>query len=390
MMRPVISSTALAALLIAGTAIAAPSEQSDAQQAAPPAVTSGSAPSAPTTSAAPVAADASTTPPASAASTAPPAAKLSPADQKRLEAIQQYQHDLVSVVALRADSDYLLGAAILAKPFENQTPGLDFDALSQRAAAAPSAGSAPRWERLSACKSKDDCPNADAYAYLRKQAADNAAVWIVAMDLAAQNHDGKAERVALQKVAAAETYDDYYGKALAGVAKATAVLPPLADTMQGAHDDQPDNPDGVRVLVAVNATEAHLRPDLDPVLKFCSKDAVARDKGSRNACLKLAHTLQWGSSPMARAAGLHIQAELVPVDKAQDEQASRDLAWQVHQYSGLLQRALVDPSLAAQWLASARNGGTELSLILATLRTNHVPTDAPSGATPASAGSGGQ
>ena len=361
-MRQAISLTALAALLLAGTAAAAPPPAVDAQPATPPA----------------------------SATSAPPASKLSPADQKRLAAIQQYQHDLVSVVALRAEPDYLLGAAILAKPFENQTPGLDFDALSQRAASAPNAGDAQKWERLTVCKTKVDCPNADAYAYLQKHAADNAAVWIVAMDLAEQNHDDKAKRTALERAAAAQTYDDYYGKALAGVAKATAVLPPLADTTQGAHDGQPDNPDGVRVLVAVNATEAHLRPNLDPVVKSCSKDVIAKDKGVKQDCLKLAHTLQWGSSPIARAVGLHIQSELAPADKAQDDQASQNLAWQVHQYSGLLQRALVDPSLASQWLTSARNGGTELSLILATLRANNVPTEAPSSdATPSAAGSSG-
>jgi hypothetical protein len=354
-MRHALSNAALAMLLLAGTAIAAPPQD---------------------------------VPPASAASAASPADKLSPADRKRLEAIQQYQHDLVNVVALRADPDYLLGAAILAKPFDNQTPGLDFDALSQRAASAPEAGAAPRWERLAVCKGKDDCPNADAYAYLRKHAAANAAVWIVAMDLAARKHDEKAERAALAKAAAADTYDDYYGKALAGVAKATAVLPPLADTTQGAHDGQPDNADGVRVLVAVNAMGSHLRPDLDPVVKLCGKDAVAGHKDIRNECLKLAHALQWGSSPIARAVGLHIQGELIAADKAQDDQASQDLAWQVHQYSGLLQRALVDPSLASQWLTTARNGGTELSLVLATLRANNVPTEAPaSDAAPASAGS---
>src|SRR5574337_2153137 len=56
-------------------------------------------------------------------STAGPAPKVSPADQKRIDAIQRYQHDLVNVVALRAEPDYLLGAAILARPFTDQTPG---------------------------------------------------------------------------------------------------------------------------------------------------------------------------------------------------------------------------------------------------------------------------
>lgn len=333
-----------------------------------------------------------TSAPATTAGSSPTTPKLSPADQKRIAAIQHYQHDLITVVVLRAEPDYLLGAAILAKPFNDPTPGLDFDALSKRAAAAPDAGPATRWERLAVCKTKTDCPNAKAFGYLKKHAADNAAVWLVDLDLAAAKKDNKAEHAALQKAAAAGSYDDYYGNALAGVAKAVEVLPPLPDTTQGAHDGQPDNANGVRVLVAVNATQAHPRPDLDPLVALCDKDAVAKDKETRQACLKLAHTLQWGSSPIARAAGLHIQQQLKPGDKARAEQSTRDLAWQVHQYSALLQRSLTDPTQASRWLAAASNGGTELSLILATLRANQIPLDAPASdaSTPTPAGSAAQ
>lgn len=359
-MRQAISAAAFTALLIAGSAPAAPAAGHPAS---------------------------ASTAPASAASAAPAdEEKISPADRKRIAAIQQYQHDLVNVVALRADPDYLLGAAILAKPFTNQTPGLDFDALSQRAASAPNAGAPAEWARLDVCKSEKDCPNTEAFAWLKKHAADNAAVWMVALDVAARDKNDKAERAALKRAAAAQTYDDYYGKTLAGVAKATAVLPPLADTMQGAHGGQPDNGDGVRLLVAVMNTQRHIRPAFGPLEQLCG-DAAAKEAGLKDDCLKLAHTLQWGSSPVARAVGLHIQATLKPAERAQDDQASQNLAWQVRQYSALLQRALTDASLASQWLAAARNGGTELSLMLATLRANQVPTDAPA---PSAAGSTGQ
>ena len=359
-MRHAISAAVLAASLIAGPGLARPPAEHPAN---------GSMPAAPATSTTPADEE-----------------KISPADRKRIQAIQQYQHDLVSVVALRADPDYLLGAAILAKPFENQTQGLDFDALSQRAASAPSAGAPAEWARLDVCKTEKDCPNTEAFAWLKKHATDNAAVWMVALDVAARDKNEKAERAALKQAAAAQSYDDYYGNALAGVAKAVAVLPPLADTMQGAHDGQPDNDDGVRLLVAVMNTQNHIRPAFGPLEQLCGDDA-AKDADLKDDCLKLARTLQWGSSPIARAVGLHIQATLKPVEKAQNDQASRNLAWQVHQYSGLLQRALTDASLASQWLATARNGGTELSLMRATLRANQVPLDAPA---PASAGSAGQ
>lgn len=328
-------------------------------------------------------------PPAAGASASAP--QGSPADQQRLAAIRQYQHDLVSVVALRDDPAYLLGAAILAKPFTHQTPGLDFDALSQRAAAAPDGQAAAAWARLDMCKEHAPCPNPVAFAYLKRHAADNAVVWLVALDLAAANKDTAAERAALGKAAAAQVYDDYYGAALAGVTRAVSVLPPLADTTAGARAGQPDSGEGVRMLVAINAVQAHPRPELGPLLELCTTDAVAGHPDQRMACLKLAHTLAWGSSPVARAVGLRIQGELDATKQDRDAEASRDLAWQVHQYSGLLQRALTDSTLASQWLAIARNGGTELSLIFATLRANHVPLDAPADAgTPASAGTAGQ
>jgi len=348
-MRHATPATALAALLIASAALAkSPATQPESSR-----------------------------PPASASSAAASdGARLSPADRKRMQAIRQYQHDLVSVVALRADPDYLLGAAVLAKPFENPTQGLDFDALSQRAAAAPKAGAPAEWARLDACKSEKDCPHAQAFAWLKQHAADNAAVWMVALDVAARDKDDKAERAALKQAAAAKTYDDYYGRTLAGVAKAVAVLPPLPDTMQGAHDGQPDNPDGVRMLVAVTGTQNHIRPAFGPLEQLCGDDAT-RDDDLKSDCLKLAHTLQWGSSPIARAVGLHIQGTLNRDDKSRNDQASQNLAWQVHQYSALLQRSLTDASQASQWLTTARNGGTELSLILATLRANQVPLDAP-------------
>lgn len=328
-----------------------------------------------------------TSSPAPAATAPEPAAEpqISPADQKRVDAIHQYQKDVVNVAALRADPGYLMGAAMLTRPFKNQIEALSFNALSARASAAPGAGPATWWLRLGLCSDKSDCPNAEAFGNLKKTAAGNAAVWLVALDLAAADDDAKAEQSALAKAAAAPAYEDYYGKALGGTAKALQVLPPLPDTMAGAHDGQPDNADGVRVLVAITGTGNYPRPNLEPMLQLCDPAAAGMDATRKADCLKLAKTLQWGSSPVARAAGLHVQATLDPSSKEQMDEATRDLAWQVQQYSTLLQRSLTDPSLAAQWLASARNGGTELSLILATLRANDIPTDAPASFQPAAA-----
>jgi hypothetical protein len=49
----------------------------------------------------------------------------------------------------------------------------------------------------------------------------------------------------------------------------------------------------------------------------------------------------------------------------------------VQSFAKLLARTQDDASQAQHLLALARNGGTEMSLMLAALRDNSIPTDAP-------------
>lgn len=315
------------------------------------------------------------------ATAAPPGAKvpattravaptLTPADRQRMQAIGQYRHDLVNVIALRADRTYLLGAAFLARAFKAPTPGLDFASLTARVAAASDAPAVDHWVRLEVC-TDPACPDAKALAWLEAHAADNAAVWLIVLDFA---NDPKGRRAALKRAAAASFYDDYYGKVLAAVATATSVLPPLPATMAGAHGGQPGSADGVRMLVALMAVQPYPAPGFGPLDEMCGHGAAADVKAD---CLRLAHTLKWGSGPLARAMGLRLESELDPAAAARAEAASATLKWQVGQYSAWLQRARADPAQASAWLARVRNGGTELSLILATLRADHIPLEAP-------------
>jgi hypothetical protein len=56
-----------------------------------------------------------------------------------------------------------------------------------------------------------------------------------------------------------------------------------------------------------------------------------------------------------------------------------NLAWQVRNFAQLSARAANDKALAQHLLALARSGGTEMSLVLAALRDQGIPTDAPVG-----------
>lgn len=317
-------------------------------------------------------APAQTSAPASAAS-AP-----APAEQARINALVQYQKDLVSVLALRSDAEHLLGAALMARPFPDQPQGLSYHDLITRAAKAPHAGPGVTWARLADCDTKANaCPNADAFAHLQKQAATNAAVWMLAMDLDAENNDSKAVRADLARAAAAKGYDDYFGIALQGVALGVGTLPPLPDTMAGAQRGEPSTALGVELLIAFGVANEQPRPSLKPLLQLCTADNAGKDDALKADCLKAAHDLEWGSSPMGRAVGLRVRGELDPTARSATDKASRDLLWQMQNYGAFGMRALTDDKSAQQLLDAARTGGTELSLVLSTLRANNIPTEAP-------------
>lgn len=299
-------------------------------------------------------------------------------EQARINALMQYQKDLVSVLALRGDAAHLLGAALLARPLPDQPEGLSYHDLIARAAKAPDAGPGVAWAQLADCDAQANaCPDADAFARLQKQAAGNAAVWMLAMDLDAGKGDSKAVRADLAKAAAANAYDDYFGIALQGVAQSVGTLPPLPDTMAGAQQGDPATAAGVELLITFGVANQQPRPSLQPLLQLCGGDSVSRDDALKGDCLKAAHDLEWGSSPVGRAVGLHIRGELDPSAKADAQKQARDLAWQMQNYGAIGVKALTDDKLAQSLLDAARTGGTELSLVLSTLRANGIPTEAP-------------
>lgn len=317
--------------------------------------------------------------PASASSSATASSNTpSPEEKTRIDALIQYQRDLVSVLALRGDAVHLLGAALLARPLPDQRAELSFHSLIERAAKAPNAGPGVTWIRMADCDAKaNKCPNPDMLAALQKQAPDNAAVWMLVMDTAAEKNDAKGERAALAKMAAAQTYDDYFGIGLQGIANSVGTLPPLPATMTGAQAGEPTTASGVEVLIAFGVANQHPRPSLKPVLEMCDAQQAAKDDGLKSDCLKTAHNLEWGSSPLGRAVGLHIRGELVPADKAATDRDSRNLTWQLQNYGAIGIQSLNNDKLAQQLLEGARSGGTELSLVLSTLRANTIPTEAP-------------
>ncbi|MDN5924565.1 MAG: hypothetical protein L0H70_06145 [Xanthomonadales bacterium] len=334
----------------------------------------------------PAPSSASVATPAVSASVVVPAASASVAikpdaitPKTRLAAVNQYQHDLVSVLALRGDALHLLGAALLARPLHSEQALLGFHALLTRALKADDANAATHWASLSDCQA-EACPNQQALEALTKMDADNAAVWLLRMDLALRDNDMDAARADLLKAADAKRYDDYAGSSLQALIAAVTALPVPPATLRDYVGHSNAGPASVQTFLAFSIANAHPRPNLIPASQWCDPAHAPKAAGDiHDACLKLAHVLLWGSSVQSRAAGLHMRGVLDADPAAQQEadDAQHDLAWQWRNYSQLALKAMNDESVAAQMLKLAHNGGTDMSLMTALLRQYHIALHEP-------------
>ena len=312
-----------------------------------------------------------------ATATQPAAPSATKAAQTREKALLAFQNDLINVLSPSGDPERLLAAALLARPLPNPSKLNTFHALIERAARADGAGPAISWARLADCDTKAHaCPNSDAIAQLVQQAPDNAAVWMVKLSQDANTLKSDDARQDLAKAAAAKLYDDYSGVALKDLANAVTLLPPPSTTLDPNSDA---GANGVQVLVAFGSAAGMPQPALRDTASFCEQKAP-KDDSIKSDCLKLGQLLEWGSSPLARSLGLHLR-EVLNSDPAQQQDAQnarRTLIWQVQNFAALSFRAQSDKAQAQHLLALARNGGTQMSMVLAALHDAGVPTDAPS------------
>lgn len=295
-----------------------------------------------------------------------------------------FQRDLVSVLAPRADAMPLLGAALLARPLFNQPPTTSFHTLINRAAMVEGAGPAVNWVRLADCDAKaDTCPNSVALEQLQTQAPDNAAVWLLTLGMDTRQMKSDAARADLGKAAASKLYDDYTGTSLQALANSVGILPPPADALDPAHAG---GAIGMQTVLAYGIATTQPQPGLQIAAKLCEN--AGSDASIKADCLKLGTLLEWGSSPLARSLGLHLREVLSddPAQQQEAKQARTTLVWQVQAFTALLSRARDDASVAQQLLTLARNGGTEMSVMLAALRNAHIPVDPPADWTPGKQG----
>ena len=294
----------------------------------------------------------------------------------RSKALLAFQSDLVSVLAPSADAERLLAAALLARPLPTQPKINTFHALIERATHADDAGPAENWARLADCDANaHQCPNSDALAQLVQQAPDNAAVWLVKLSQDVNTMKKQEARQDLAAAAAAKLYDDYNGIGLKALAGTVSTLPPPNTTMD---PNSAAGASGVQAFIVFGSAAGMPQPALHDTATYCEKQAPA-DASIKDDCLKLGKLLEWGSSPLARSLGLHLR-EVLSSELAQQQDAQaqrRNLIWQVQNFAELSLRAQNDKAKSQHFLALARTGGTQMSLVLAALRDDGIPTDAP-------------
>ena len=267
------------------------------------------------------------------------------------------------MLALRTEAQPLLGAALLARPLARPPETLTYHTLLERAARGDGAGPSVTWAQLADCDGKaGTCPNADAMASLKQQVPDNAAVWMLALgrDLAAaKDEDVRSD---LTRAAQAKTYDDYLGSSLQALARTVSQLPPPPETydpLSGAGSA------GVQLTIVYGLGATQPLPAFPATARYC--ESHKDDEGIRNDCLGLGKVLEWGSSPLGRSLGLHLREVLSP-DDAQQADARRarvNLVWQMQNFAQLNVRAQGEKPVAQKLLMLARNGGTEMSVVLA-------------------------
>jgi hypothetical protein len=308
----------------------------------------------------------------------------SSASKDRDQAQLAFQRDLVSVLAPRADALPLLAAALLARPLENQPKTNNFHSLIVRAADADRDNAAITWMRLADCDAKAHaCPQPMALERLQQQVPENAAVWLLKLAVDARDMHKQAAREDLAKAAAGKLYDDYAGTSLKALASSVGVLPPPPATLDPSNTA---GAVGMQAVLVFGLASAQPQPGLQLVAKLCKN--TGDDPSVKTDCQKLGQLLEWGSSPLARSLGLHLR-EVLAGDQAQREEAVRarlNLIWQVQNFGQLSARASTEAALAQHLLALARNGGTEMSLLLAALRDAGVPNEAPAGWKPQQSG----
>lgn len=309
----------------------------------------------------------------------PGVAQLLTPDAARATSLQQYRLDLVRVLALRADATNLMAAALLSRQLADPPENLQYDSLIERASQADDAGATLAWARLAECRNRYACPTPESVAALTALAPDNAAVWLLQLGASYRAGDTQAALEALHRATTAKSYDDYAGRIRQALAEAVTSLPVPADVVAAYAAGSEAGPASAQLFLATSTAAQRPRPRFASLVQLCDPDQEHPEaSGWRGDCLAVANILAWGSSPQARATGLHLLDVLAenPTQRQQAQEKYANLVWQVGHMGRLRLQAFSDGNLARELLRLARQGDREMSMIYAALRGQGIALSA--------------
>jgi hypothetical protein len=311
----------------------------------------------------------------------PGAWKAHQAEQRATE-VQRYQLQVIEELGKRDSARELAVAAVQAHLSEGGIARRRADPLFQQALDKAGDDVLIHWIAAADCPgSPAVCRPDKALARLEKLAAENAAVWLLAAQAAAQAKDDKAVRNALARAARAERYDDMSQELLGAVLatyRSLKIAPPRED------DSPRGGADTAYVVPALDLALGAAVPPHQALLERCRKERVAKDDTARADCLAYFQLLERTStSAVGYEVGLKGQLQLAGEGEEADtlKEKLRNWKWQSSKLGELSVDDFDDLRTLETYLENWRDRG-ELGALRGRLLEHNITLDAPADWTP--------
>jgi len=228
------------------------------------------------------------------------------------------------------------------------------------------------WLRLHLCANATGCDSRDAATIMRWVDADNAAAWLPTLAAAQRERDiPQVDRI-LEAMAQGRRFDIYPNR--------TTVM--VFDALKRARAALPEryaSSDLLRLTEAMGIAGAAIMPSFSPLINACRDTALPE---RREACVKLAKTMQKGDAIMTQLVGFAIERRFaVPDSKEQKglDERRRLLEWRVS--SANMSDTPLLPWLrnarARDRLATMRALPREEDVCIALMREHGMPLEPP-------------
>jgi hypothetical protein len=365
-------SIALAFVLAAPLALA---DTPPPDEPAPPSAEAGT--EAPPGDAPPVSAPAAPTEPVPAPGPAAPTAQSAKAAAAaEQQAFDQYRHDLINLLALRAEPDLLIAAAELAYPdaeSKKRPPALKTPSLLKRAQKFGPDSPLVWWVStfLECAPKAAACPH-EAAARLQEIDGDNVAAWLPTLYA---EKDARRARALITSMAQAKRFNDFWSASVVAVYHALQIMAVPEDVLSRGL-----NVTAARLNFATSVGGGFM-PNFQRLGEICTGTQAQQDTDLAADCLAIAHTLESGGTFRSQAIGFTIEGSLLPAGTARDVARARQRAsaWQKERFLELSARFPREEWLAQVYADTLQEQSNELATVIAFLRNQHVPTDPPAG-----------